>query len=225
MVRRSLGVRGLTSSIVKTLTITIVRYIRGPLAPQRKYYNLTMYTVGPSILGHSIMADTRTRRITPSHADTYTSRTQVTLLRRLILFLVSSSRPSSSPLRFPISDIAPSHCIVYLTRKADMQLLIWGYKFLREIARRMPHFSGEPPGLHPAFSPGGPASIVAHAEGPVAFDTPRIVYSEDDERALEEFARAKGAWLLPFSVSFAHHSHTFFLPLALGPQSPRATTQ
>jgi alcohol oxidase len=72
-----------------------------------------------------------------------------------------------------------------------MQLLIWGYKFLREIARRMPHFSGEPPGLHPAFSPGGPASIVAHAEGPVAFDAPRIVYSEDDERALEEFARAK----------------------------------
>ena len=74
-----------------------------------------------------------------------------------------------------------------------MRPITWGYKFLREIARRMPHFRGEPPGLHPAFAPGGPASIVAHAEGPVSFDAPRIVYSEEDERALEEFARAQGA--------------------------------
>ena len=77
-----------------------------------------------------------------------------------------------------------------------MQPLIWGYKFTREIARRMPHFSGEPPTLHPAFPPGGPASIVPHAEGPIAFDTPRIVYSEEDEDALEAFIRANGALLL-----------------------------
>jgi hypothetical protein len=32
---------------------------------------------------------------------------------------------------------------------------------------------------------------------------PRIVYSEDDERALDDFARAKGARQLPFSVSLA----------------------
>jgi len=71
--------------------------------------------------------------------------------------------------------------------------LTWGYKFLREIARRMPHFRGEPPMLHPAFTPGGPASIVTHAEGPVPFHAPRIVYSEEDERALEAFAYAKVA--------------------------------
>ena len=79
-----------------------------------------------------------------------------------------------------------------------MQPLIWGYKFTREIARRMPHFRGEPPTLHPAFVPGGPASVVPHAEGPIAFDTPRIVYSEEDERALEAFVRADGALLLHF---------------------------
>ncbi len=73
-----------------------------------------------------------------------------------------------------------------------MQPVTWGYKFLREIARRMPHFRGEPPLLHPAFAPGGPASVVAHAEGPVPFDVPRIVYSEEDERVLEEFVRAQG---------------------------------
>jgi hypothetical protein len=97
-----------------------------------------------------------------------------------------------------------------------MQLLIWGYKFLREIARRMPHFGGEPPDLHPAFAPGWPASIVAHAEGPVAFDMPRIVYSEDDERVLEEFARAKGAWL-PILVLHAH-----FIPFSCA--GPAVTT-
>ena len=83
-----------------------------------------------------------------------------------------------------------------------MQPLIWGYKFTREIARRMPHFRGEPPALHPAFAPGGPASIVPHAEGPIAFDTPRIVYSEEDERALEEFVRANGALLLLFLLHY-----------------------
>jgi hypothetical protein len=84
-----------------------------------------------------------------------------------------------------------------------VQRLIWGYKFLHEIARRMPHFASEPSDLHPAFAPGRPASIVAHADEPVEFDMPHIVYSEDDERALEEFSHAKGARQLPFSVSLA----------------------
>src|SRR6266702_7360083 len=82
---------------------------------------------------------------------------------------------------------------------------MWGYKFAREIARRMPHFRGEPPVLHPAFAPGGPASVVARAEGPVPFDAPRLIYSEEDERALEAFARANGAWTLLFSVSLPLH--------------------
>ncbi|KAI9447383.1 alcohol oxidase-like protein [Lactarius indigo] len=81
----------------------------------------------------------------------------------------------------------------FFESKADVRPLTWAYKFTREIARRMPHFRGEPPVLHPKFAPGGPASIVAHSEGPVPFDSPRIVYSEEDERALEDFARAQVA--------------------------------
>ncbi|KAH8989706.1 hypothetical protein EDB92DRAFT_1947153 [Lactarius akahatsu] len=83
----------------------------------------------------------------------------------------------------------------YLESKADVQPLTWGYKFMREIARRMPHFRGEPPVLHPSFTPSGPAAIVAHAEGPVSFDAPRIVYSEEDERALEVFVRARARYV------------------------------
>jgi alcohol oxidase len=74
-----------------------------------------------------------------------------------------------------------------------VKVLTWGYKFTREIARRMDHFRGEPAALHPAFASGGPAAVVPHAEGPVAFDTPRIEYSEEDERALEAYARAMRA--------------------------------
>ncbi|KAI9453456.1 alcohol oxidase-like protein [Lactarius psammicola] len=81
----------------------------------------------------------------------------------------------------------------YFESKADVQPLMWGYKFTREIARRMPHFRGEPPVLHPEFAPGWPASVVAHAEGPVSFDTPRIVYSAEDDRVLEAFVRANVA--------------------------------
>ena len=76
---------------------------------------------------------------------------------------------------------------------ADVKVLTWSYKFSREIARRMSYFRGEPPVLHPAFAPGSPAAVVQHAEGPIAFDTPRIEYSEEDERTLEAYVRAKSA--------------------------------
>jgi len=89
----------------------------------------------------------------------------------------------------------------FLELKADVQPLIWAYKFTREIARRMPHFRGEPPALHPAFAPGGPASIVAHAEGPIAFDTPRIVYTEGTSA---RWRRSFGRMSLRLSTRLAH---------------------
>ena len=79
---------------------------------------------------------------------------------------------------------------------ADVRPLMWAYKFVREIAHRMPHFRGEPAPLHPAFAPDSAAAVVGHADGPVALDAPRIKYSEEDDRALEAFVRATGACLL-----------------------------
>ncbi|KAH9959185.1 alcohol oxidase-like protein [Russula dissimulans] len=78
----------------------------------------------------------------------------------------------------------------YLESMADVKPLTWGYKFSREIARRMPYFRGEPAVLHPAFAPGSAAAVVEHAEGPIAFDTPRVEYSDEDERAIEAYVRA-----------------------------------
>jgi len=77
----------------------------------------------------------------------------------------------------------------FLESPADVKPLMLGYKISREIARRMPHFRGEYASLHPSFAPGGPASVIARAEGPVALDAPRIMYSKEDERALEAYVR------------------------------------
>ena len=108
---------------------------------------------------------------------------------------------------------------------------MWGYKLSREIARRMPHFRGEYASFHPAFAPGGPASVIAQAEGPVSLAAPRIMYSKEDERALEAYVRKKGACnslffyisllmkvlSLSFSTSLSDHGVAFcefpyFLP-------------
>lgn len=128
----------------------------------------------------------------------------------------------------PCSPVRPSTTLLFIYRKADIRPLVWGYKLLREIARRMPHFRGEPPMLHPAFPLGGPASVIAHSDGPVAFDSPRIVYSEEDERALEAFAYANGAYLIRSLLSTItrslHSSSICLVPrdsghgLALGEQ-------
>ena len=80
-----------------------------------------------------------------------------------------------------------------MTSIVDVRPIMWEYKFQCEIMRHMPHFRGEPPMLHPMFPLGGPASLIEYANGPIPFDTPRIVYSEEDERALEEFTCAQGA--------------------------------
>ena len=98
-----------------------------------------------------------------------------------------------------------------MRRLADVKVLAWGYKFSREIARRMPYFRGEPAPLHPAFAPGSPASVVEHAEGPIAFDTARIVYSEEDELALDAFVRKTGARKLSFVFSLSKLMQSTFI--------------
>ena len=121
--------------------------------------------------------------------DSCTSRTPTTSLRPQTLSLATSNRASLFLVSLSSSPYSGN---LSITSIADVRPLMWGYKFQREIARRMPHFRGEPSVLHPAFPPGGPASIIEHANGPIPFDTPPIVYSEEDERVLEEFVRAQG---------------------------------
>ncbi|KAJ1301180.1 hypothetical protein OPQ81_003591 [Rhizoctonia solani] len=62
----------------------------------------------------------------------------------------------------------------FLEETADVEMHIWMYKKSREIARRMPSYRGEYAPLHPKFSEGD------------------LVYTTEDDAAIEEFVRQRG---------------------------------
>ncbi|EJD41743.1 putative methanol oxidase [Auricularia subglabra TFB-10046 SS5] len=76
----------------------------------------------------------------------------------------------------------------YLSSQADVALLMWQYKITREIVRRMPCYRGEFVPAHPAFLPGSKAAC-AFAPGPVPLDEPDMMYSSEDDAALETWVR------------------------------------
>ncbi|KAJ3835505.1 GMC oxidoreductase-domain-containing protein [Lentinula raphanica] len=104
--------------------------------------------------------------------------------------ITSASNPWA-PLRFDPK---------YLTHPADVAVLRWCYKRGRELARRMKSYRGEIAAGHPKFSSNSstpdteqaftPASIVPSASGPVAIDTPEIVYTVEDDKAIDDYIRA-----------------------------------
>ena len=89
----------------------------------------------------------------------------------------------------------------YLTRDEDLELLVYGYKRSRELARRMPSYRGEVAVLHPQFREG--SECKAKESQPVPIDAPDLVYTEEDERAVEKYTRD--------AVGTAWHSVRFFL--------------
>uniref|UniRef100_D8QII9 Alcohol oxidase-like protein n=1 Tax=Schizophyllum commune (strain H4-8 / FGSC 9210) TaxID=578458 RepID=D8QII9_SCHCM len=73
---------------------------------------------------------------------------------------------------------------------ADLAALVWGYKHSRELARRMPVYRGELAMAHPIFPGCGAAvPLAGPAPGPVPIDAPNIVYSAEDDKAIEDWAR------------------------------------
>ncbi|KAI0761982.1 alcohol oxidase-like protein [Trametes elegans] len=75
-----------------------------------------------------------------------------------------------------------------LDAPSDMALHKWGYKRTREIARRLPSFRGEVRSRHPAFSPASEAAVVERAE-PTPLLAPELVYTKEDDEALEAYIR------------------------------------
>jgi hypothetical protein len=75
---------------------------------------------------------------------------------------------------------------------ADVAVLRWGYKRSREFARRLGIYRGEYIPGHPAFQEGSTASGKDAASGPVPVDAPDIVYSVEDDAAINEYVRNFG---------------------------------
>jgi alcohol oxidase len=85
----------------------------------------------------------------------------------------------------------------YLEDPTDIAILRWVYKHVRELARRMNSFRGEIPAGHPKFSSTTPtatatstASVIPKASGPIDLDTPNIIYSVEDDKAIDDHHRA-----------------------------------
>ena len=68
----------------------------------------------------------------------------------------------------------------------------WGYKKGREILRRMKSYRGEYSPVHPRF-PSGSAAEAKYSEGPVEIGSPDIVYSKEDDEAIDQFHRETAA--------------------------------
>ncbi|KAJ7126760.1 GMC oxidoreductase-domain-containing protein [Mycena epipterygia] len=77
----------------------------------------------------------------------------------------------------------------FLDKPEDVAILRWSYKWTREMARRMDSYRGEFALEHPQLAAGSPAACV-EAEGPVPISAPDIVYSTEDDEAIDRYHRA-----------------------------------
>ena len=77
--------------------------------------------------------------------------------------------------------------------RADIVILRWAYKHVREIARRMEFYRGDLQVGHPNFAEGSQAAT-QQAGTPVEISAPKIVYSKEDDDAIDEFHRRSGLY-------------------------------
>ena len=75
---------------------------------------------------------------------------------------------------------------------ADVVVLRWAYKKSREFARRSAFYRGEVVSGHPAFPEGSRVAAVESAS-PVPIDTPDLVYTKEDDEAIDLYHRQNGA--------------------------------
>jgi len=111
---------------------------------------------------------------------------------------ISSGKDTNAPCLFEFN---------MLQKQEDLDIMRWGYKKGREIARRMPSYRGEYVRGHPLFRKGSNA-VTAPRNGPYNISDPDIVYSEHDDAAIDAFHRR-----------LAHSSYHSLGTCAMCPQS------
>ncbi|KIM40626.1 GMC oxidoreductase [Hebeloma cylindrosporum] len=76
----------------------------------------------------------------------------------------------------------------FLDDDADLVILRWGYKKSRELARRLRYYAGDLVVGHPNFKPGSKAAT-SQSNAPTALNASEIVYSKEDDDAIDEYHR------------------------------------
>ena len=89
------------------------------------------------------------------------------------------------PLNLPqrITDQCPR-------RKEDLAVLRYAWKRCREYGRRMTSYRGECTSDRPDFPAGSGAAVSPDHNTPVSIDTPDIVYTEEDDKAIDDYLKA-----------------------------------
>ncbi|KAL0579314.1 hypothetical protein V5O48_002712 [Marasmius crinis-equi] len=78
----------------------------------------------------------------------------------------------------------------FLNEEADLVILRWTYKHMREIARRMKTYRGTLASQHPKFSEGSAANKgMGRCDGPDDLLSDPIQYTEEDNKAIDDFHR------------------------------------
>ncbi|KAF8171077.1 GMC oxidoreductase-domain-containing protein [Mycena galopus ATCC 62051] len=77
----------------------------------------------------------------------------------------------------------------FLSNSNDVAALRWGYKKGRELVRRMPAFRGALVPAHPQFPKDSPAALSLAETSPVSLHAPKIIYSPEDDKAIDENLR------------------------------------
>ncbi|KAL0579313.1 hypothetical protein V5O48_002711 [Marasmius crinis-equi] len=80
----------------------------------------------------------------------------------------------------------------YLDDEGDLVVLRWGYKHIREVARRMKSYRGALPSQHPEFAEGSPAAKgIGRCDGPDDISSEPIQYTEEDNKVIDDYHRQK----------------------------------
>ncbi|TFY62250.1 hypothetical protein EVJ58_g3976 [Rhodofomes roseus] len=80
----------------------------------------------------------------------------------------------------------------FMSKPSDIALMRWGYKFGRELTRRMLSYRGEYVPSHPAFPKGSQAACNGDTK-PVAVGQVNIQYTDADDAAIDEYTRKYAA--------------------------------
>ena len=96
---------------------------------------------------------------------------------------------------FITTNICSLYSFVPFFSPADLVILRWAYKHVREIGRRMDIYRGDVQIGHPTFAEGSQAAT-QKTGSPVDISAPKIVYSKEDDDAIDEFHRRSGSYMI-----------------------------
>ncbi|KAF5368052.1 hypothetical protein D9758_004391 [Tetrapyrgos nigripes] len=78
----------------------------------------------------------------------------------------------------------------FLDDISDVTALRWAYKHSRELIRRMETYRGAIQNGHPKFPEGSDAAVKGECDGPDPLDAPEIKYTEEDDKAIDDWHRS-----------------------------------